>query len=210
MFFKNVGVTGGLLALAAFGAGAWRPGRTPLGPLIRSVDKGPAARRGAGSGIQSRGCLLSCRQFVGRFLVFPLVSFPHRFNRSYLMAHIAVVYHSGYGHTQRLAQSVAEGAGAQLVAIDAEGQPARRRLGNAGRGQCHHFWLAHVHRQSFQAGSSRSLPTPRPSPGSARPGRTSCSLALPTAPAPTATSRSRWTTCSTWPCSTVASGWATA
>eukprot|EP01042_Synura_sphagnicola_P009638 gene9639-12369_t len=41
--------------------------------------------------------------------------------RSYLMAHIAVVYHSGYGHTQRLAQSVAEGAGAQLVAIDAEG-----------------------------------------------------------------------------------------
>ena len=37
------------------------------------------------------------------------------------MAHIAVVYHSGYGHTQRLAQSVAEGAGAQLVAIDAEG-----------------------------------------------------------------------------------------
>ena len=23
MFFKNVGVTGGLLALAAFGAGAW-------------------------------------------------------------------------------------------------------------------------------------------------------------------------------------------
>ena len=37
------------------------------------------------------------------------------------MAHIAVVYHSGYGHTQRLAQAVAEGAGAQLVAIDAEG-----------------------------------------------------------------------------------------
>ena len=37
------------------------------------------------------------------------------------MAHIAVVYHSGYGHTQRLAQAVAEGAGAQLIAIDAEG-----------------------------------------------------------------------------------------
>ena len=37
------------------------------------------------------------------------------------MAQIAVVYHSGYGHTQRLAQAVAEGAGAQLVAIDAEG-----------------------------------------------------------------------------------------
>ena len=37
------------------------------------------------------------------------------------MTHIAVVYHSGYGHTQRLAQAVAEGASAQLVAIDAEG-----------------------------------------------------------------------------------------
>jgi multimeric flavodoxin WrbA len=37
------------------------------------------------------------------------------------MAKVAVVFHSGYGHTLRMAQSVAEGAGAQLVAIDAEG-----------------------------------------------------------------------------------------
>ena len=37
------------------------------------------------------------------------------------MTQIAVVYHSGYGHTQRLAQAVAEGADAQLIAIDAEG-----------------------------------------------------------------------------------------
>jgi len=37
------------------------------------------------------------------------------------MANIVVVYHSGYGHTQRMAQSVAEGAGAQLLAIDADG-----------------------------------------------------------------------------------------
>jgi NAD(P)H dehydrogenase (quinone) len=37
------------------------------------------------------------------------------------MANVVVVYHSGYGHTQRLAQSVAEGAGALLLAIDAEG-----------------------------------------------------------------------------------------
>ena len=34
---------------------------------------------------------------------------------------IAVIYHSGYGHTQRMAQSSAEGAGAELIAIDAEG-----------------------------------------------------------------------------------------
>lgn len=37
------------------------------------------------------------------------------------MANVVVVYHSGYGHTQRMAQSVAEGADARLVAIDAEG-----------------------------------------------------------------------------------------
>ena len=37
------------------------------------------------------------------------------------MSKIAVVFHSGYGHTLRLAQSVAEGAGAQLIPIDAEG-----------------------------------------------------------------------------------------
>jgi len=34
---------------------------------------------------------------------------------------ILVVYHSGYGHTQRMAQAVAAGAGAELLAIDAEG-----------------------------------------------------------------------------------------
>ncbi|MDB5967158.1 MAG: NADPH-dependent reductase family protein [Polaromonas sp.] len=37
------------------------------------------------------------------------------------MSNIVVVYHSGYGHTQRMAQAVASGAGAALLAIDAEG-----------------------------------------------------------------------------------------
>ena len=37
------------------------------------------------------------------------------------MPSIAVVYHSGYGHTQRLAQAVADGADARLIAIDADG-----------------------------------------------------------------------------------------
>jgi len=32
-----------------------------------------------------------------------------------------VVYHSGYGHTKRVAEAVAEGAGATLFAIDADG-----------------------------------------------------------------------------------------
>jgi multimeric flavodoxin WrbA len=37
------------------------------------------------------------------------------------MADIVVLYHSGYGHTQRMAQAVADGAGARLLAIDADG-----------------------------------------------------------------------------------------
>jgi multimeric flavodoxin WrbA len=37
------------------------------------------------------------------------------------MAKVAVVFHSGYGHTLRMAQSVAEGADADLVAIDGDG-----------------------------------------------------------------------------------------
>jgi multimeric flavodoxin WrbA len=37
------------------------------------------------------------------------------------MSRITVVYHSGYGHTQRMAQAVADGANAEVVAIDAEG-----------------------------------------------------------------------------------------
>jgi NAD(P)H dehydrogenase (quinone) len=37
------------------------------------------------------------------------------------MTDIVVVFHSGYGHTQRMAQAVAEGAGARLLTIDADG-----------------------------------------------------------------------------------------
>jgi len=37
------------------------------------------------------------------------------------MPEIVVVFHSGYGHTQRMAQAVAQGAGARLLAIDADG-----------------------------------------------------------------------------------------
>jgi multimeric flavodoxin WrbA len=37
------------------------------------------------------------------------------------MPEIAIVYHSGYGHTQRMAQAVAQGSGGRLIAIDAEG-----------------------------------------------------------------------------------------
>jgi multimeric flavodoxin WrbA len=37
------------------------------------------------------------------------------------MSNIVIVYHSGYGHTAKIAQAVAEGSGGTLLAIDAEG-----------------------------------------------------------------------------------------
>ena len=38
------------------------------------------------------------------------------------MTDAVIVYHSGYGHTQRVAQAVSEGAEAVLIAINADGQ----------------------------------------------------------------------------------------
>ncbi len=37
------------------------------------------------------------------------------------MSNIAIVFHSGYGHTAKVAEAVAAGSGGQLLAIDAEG-----------------------------------------------------------------------------------------
>src|SRR5574343_405551 len=44
-----------------------------------------------------------------------------RHHQGKIMTKTVVVYHSGYGHTQRVAQHVAEGAGGEALAIDAEG-----------------------------------------------------------------------------------------
>lgn len=51
------------------------------------------------------------------FALFQISTLP----RKTRMSKVVVIYHSGYGHTQRMAQSIAEGAGAELVAIDADG-----------------------------------------------------------------------------------------
>ena len=37
------------------------------------------------------------------------------------ISNIVIVFHSGYGHTAKIAQAVAEGSGGTLLAIDAEG-----------------------------------------------------------------------------------------
>jgi NAD(P)H dehydrogenase (quinone) len=46
------------------------------------------------------------------------------FHESQNMPQVVVVYHSGYGHTQRMAQAVAQGAAAELLAIDGDGKLA--------------------------------------------------------------------------------------
>jgi multimeric flavodoxin WrbA len=37
------------------------------------------------------------------------------------MSKIVIVYHSGYGHTKKIAEAVAQGSGGELLAIDGEG-----------------------------------------------------------------------------------------
>ncbi len=37
------------------------------------------------------------------------------------MSKVAVIYFSGYGHTKKVAEFVADGANAQLIAIDENG-----------------------------------------------------------------------------------------
>ena len=48
------------------------------------------------------------------------------------MKKIAIVYHSGYGHTKRMAEAVAEGSGGELIAIDAEGNLSEAQWASLG------------------------------------------------------------------------------
>ncbi len=40
----------------------------------------------------------------------------------HMNSHISVVFHSGYGHTRKIAQAVAQGSGGTLLAIDDKGE----------------------------------------------------------------------------------------
>lgn len=48
------------------------------------------------------------------------------------MPNIVIVYHSGYGHTKRMAEAVASGAGGELLAIDAEGNLSEAQWASLG------------------------------------------------------------------------------
>ena len=51
------------------------------------------------------------------------------------MSKIAIVYHSGYGHTKRMAEAVAEGARGELVGIDAEGNITEAQWATLGKAE---------------------------------------------------------------------------
>jgi multimeric flavodoxin WrbA len=109
------------------------------------------------------------------------------------MTHTVVIYHSGYGHTQRLAQQVADGADAQLIAIDAEGN-----IGEAD-------WAALDAADAIIMGSPtymgtvswqfKSLPTRRASAGTPVPGKTRSLAASPAPVTSAATSSPPCSTC---------------
>eukprot|EP01034_Spumella_vulgaris_P027045 gene27045-33708_t len=69
------------------------------------------------------------------------------------MAKTVVVYHSGYGHTQRVAQFVAQGANAQVIAIDADGNITEAdwaALDAADTETLNHWPLRHVQGDRWQ------------------------------------------------------------
>jgi flavodoxin len=63
------------------------------------------------------------------------------------MSKIVIVYHSGYGHTAKVAEAVAEGSGGALLAIDAEGNLPEGGWEQLAAARCHRLRLAHLHGQ---------------------------------------------------------------
>ena len=97
------------------------------------------------------------------------------------MPNIVVVYHSGYGHTERVAQTIAQAAHAQLVKIDQEGNIADQDWEALNQADTIVFGSpTYMGNVSWQFKNSPMRP---PKHGSPAHGATSCLRALPTAPA---------------------------
>ena len=79
------------------------------------------------------------------------------------MSKVVVIYHSGYGHTQRMAQSVAKGADAELLEISAEGNLPEGGWETLAAADA--IVMDRPPTWAALAGSSKNLPTHRPSPG---------------------------------------------
>lgn len=72
------------------------------------------------------------------------------------MINAVVIYHSGYGHTERMAAAVAEGASARLIPIDSEGNIAEEAWERISEADV--ILLGSPTYMGGQAGSSKNLP----------------------------------------------------
>ena len=121
------------------------------------------------------------------------------------MTKTVVVYHSGYGHTQRVAQFVAEGAKATVIAIDADGNITDadwEALDAADAiifGSPTYMGMASWQFKKFADATS--------SVGSAALGKTKSLAASLSLPARAATSCRPFSTSSLWPCNKAWCGW---
>lgn len=58
---------------------------------------------------------------------------------------VVVIYYSGYGHTKRVAETVAEGAHADLIAIDSNGDIQESDWQKLNDAKAIIFWCANVY-----------------------------------------------------------------
>ena len=115
------------------------------------------------------------------------------------MAKTVVIYHSGYGHTQRVAQFVAQGANATLIAIDADGNITDADWETLDAADAIIFGSPTY--WAWPLGSSRNLPMHPRSAGSPRHGKTKWPVVSLFLPVPVAISCPRFSTSLRWPCS---------
>ena len=115
------------------------------------------------------------------------------------MSKTVVVYHSGYGHTQRVAQFVAEGASAQLIAIDANGDLTDAQWADVDAADAIIMGSpTYMGMVSWQFKKFADVTSKRCSPV---PGKTKSQAASPSPPVPVATSCPPSSTSSPWQCS---------
>jgi len=115
------------------------------------------------------------------------------------MAQTVVIYHSGYGHTQRVAQFVAQGANAALIAIDADGNIADSDWAALDAADAIIFGSpTYMGMASWQF--KKFLPTLHPSVGLAALGKTKWRVVSPSLQAPVAASFLPSHSSTHWPC----------
>ena len=121
------------------------------------------------------------------------------------MTKTVVVYHSGYGHTQRVAQFVAEGAKAQQIAIDADGNITDADWEALDAADAIIFGSpTYMGMASWQFKKFADATSKRCSPAH---GKTKWPVVSPFLPAPAATSYRPFNTSSPCPCNKAWCGW---